>query len=76
MSSNPSTENTKTRLAAGRAADRVLRTRQGGGAGAAVCYFQAPHLARRKYRAPQPVYRKHKNPPGSGFLCIEGWESI
>ena len=19
---------------------------------------------------------KHKNPPGSGFLCIEGWESI
>ena len=18
----------------------------------------------------------HKNPPGSGFLCIEGWESI
>ena len=19
---------------------------------------------------------KHKNPPGSGLLCIEGWESI
>ena len=76
MSSNPPTENTKTRLAAGRAADRVLRTRQGGGTGAAVCLLRGRGDARSKSRAPQPVYRKHKNPPGSGFLCIEGWESI
>ena len=76
MSSNPPSENTKTRLAAGRAADRVLRTRQGGGAGAAVCLLRGRGDARSKCRAPQPVYRKHKNPPGSGFLCIEGWESI
>ena len=69
--------NTKTRLAAGSAADRVRRTRQGGGAGAAVCSFQAPAYGAQKRQGTATRFPiKHKNPPGSGFLCIEGWESI
>ncbi len=31
-------------------------------------------LARERLRG--QMTNKHKNPPGSGFLCIEGWEKI
>ena len=39
-----------------------------------TCFGKLPAVLSSRTNKKTP--KKHKNPPGSGFLCIEGWESI
>ena len=65
--------NTKTRLAAGSAADRVRRTSQGGGAGAAVCSFQAPAYGAQQKQGTATVARR----AGEGYKTQKpAWQRV
>ena len=69
MSSNPPAENTKTRLAAGRAADRVLRTRQGGGAGPRSVFCEGAATPEAKAGHRNPPSENTKTRLAAGF-CV------